>query len=261
MWRRIAFSPSATPFFIYDDDFAGVSDPRSDLPLLPHNTALRLTRKNESSALLAMARGRRDEAVLRARENIAMGHKLLGDPVNGWLAHDIIDVGVTIIGEVGLITGDRDLLLEADRIKDANEPAGAFPSQSLISGPALMANPANPLGLRVVADSTRLPYLRWWLIAGIVPGYCGNAREILFGIDPRRAVVLARAGDLARDIPRTDDWVRLNERWLDMWISAPGEPRLLARAHLPAVLAALRLIGLDGLANRISYCRDEARRF
>ena len=261
LWRRVAASRSATPFLTYAEDFAGVADPRSDLPLLPHSAALRLASKNESSALLAMAHGRRSVAVLRARENIAVGHKLLGDPVNGWLAHDIIDVGVRIIGEVGLITGNRNLLLEADRIRDANTPVAGFSSQSLISGPALMGNPVDPIGLRVVADSTRLPYLRWWLIAGIVPGFCGNSREILFGIDPRRAELLARAGDLAGDIPRTDEWVRLNKRWLDMWISSSGEPSLPATADPPASLIPLRLIGFAGLANRISYCKDAARRF
>jgi hypothetical protein len=102
----------------------------------------------------------------------------------------------------------------------------------------------------LIGDRDRPPYVRWWTIAGIVSGFCGNAREILFGIDPRRRQTLERARELAADLPRVDEWIALNERWIDAWEA--GNVTWAAGTAAPGPLS---WIGLRGIAARLEFCR------
>jgi len=78
-----------------------------------------------------------------------------------------------------------------------------------------MADPVDPPGLRIIADTLAPPALRWLLIASTVTGACTSTREVLFGASARRLEVLARAAEAARDVPRTDEWVGVQRRRLE----------------------------------------------
>ena len=256
LWRRVAYSRPLPGLWMYSGDLDEFAAPDVDLPLFRARDVLELAAKNEAGALLHMADGDKDAAVARARENIAVGGHLLRDPIHGWLGPDVVSHGADILYEVGLLTGDRELLMEAERLgaaigsDDATHRGPWF-------GAALMADPREPAGIEIVADSARPEYVRWWSIAGVVPGFCGSAREILFGVSPERRVVLDRAATLVADTPRSDEWVAMNQRWLDAWVSSGPT----TRQQLPRWLVPLPWIGLGPVADRIAYCRLAAERF
>jgi hypothetical protein len=257
-WRAIGYARTAMPFWTHGDSLSGIDDPLASVRLFPYDDGVKLAHKNESAALLAMAANDPATALRRARENIAVGLKLLRDPLNGWIARDVIEVGRRIIGEVGLLTANRNLLMETAGLEDALGPAGTRGWQSVTFSSALMAEPVNPPGLDVIADRDRFAFERWWAIGGIVPGFCGNPREIFFGVDSRRGDALARAADMADDIPRTAEWVAVNERWLRNWIENAND---LGNAPLPRYLIPLRWFGLEALAQRIAFCQEAADGF
>ncbi len=256
LWRRVAYSRPLPGLWMYSGDLAEFTAPDVDLPLFRARDVLELAAKNEAGALLHMADGDKDAAVARARENIAVGGHLLRDPIHGWLGPDVVSHGADILYEVGLLTGDRELLMEAERLSAAIASEDAT-RRGPWFGAALMADPREPAGIEIVADSARPEYVRWWSIAGVVPGFCGSAREILFGVSPERRAVLDRAATLVADTPRSNEWVAMNQRWLDAWVSSGPT----TRQQLPRWLVPLPWIGLGPVADRIAYCRLAAERF
>ena len=255
LWRRVAYSGPLPPLWMYADGFENVTAPDIDLRLFNATDVLGLAARNEAGALLHIADGDKAAAVLRARENIAVGGHLLRDPIHGWLGPDVVSGGADILHEVGLLTGDRELLMEAERLGATIGNDGAM-RRGPWFGAALMADPRNPVGIDIVADSARPDYVRWWTIAGVVPGFCGSAREILFGVSPERRAILDRAATLVEDTPRVSEWMAMNGRWLDAWVSHGPT----TRQQLPRWLVPLPWIGLGGVADRIAFCRSAAER-
>jgi hypothetical protein len=101
------------------------------------------------------------------------------------------------------------------------------------------------------------PLDRWFLIASVVPAFCTSAREVLLGIDPRRGDLLRSALGKQRDVPRTDEWIRLNLRWFQQWrdkASAAGARWNGTRPAVPALARPLGWIGLRALRDRIAFC-------
>jgi hypothetical protein len=209
--------------WMYEGQLPGISGPTPDLPVLTYDGTLALARLNELDGLVAIVEGRNGAALFRARENLAVGRRLLGDPVNGWLAPEIIAVGASMMTDVGMLTGNRDVLLEAAPLQAALPTVGgrSFASGGLVA-PFLMASAVNPSGLAFVGDTTQAPYARWALIEGIVRGYCGSAREVLFGVASDRLHTLTLADSLAGDIPRSDEWVASARQRLQEWVDSPG---------------------------------------
>ena len=62
--------------------------------------------------------------------------------------------------------------------------------------------------------------------------------------------------ELAGDIDRTDEWAGVLEVRLNRWIESPRAARQLSGATLPSGSIPLRLAGLGGIADRMSYCRS-----
>jgi hypothetical protein len=253
-FRSIAYGGERETFDALAQDLSAASDPYTDLPVLSQAELLQLALRNEDAALLAMADGDRATALRRAREDIGVGVKLWRDPINGWIGSDVMAIGARMLNEIGLIDGSRELILEAQRVEHAigagTRGVGAARMRGLA---ALMVPLANPPGLEVVRDQDRFAYQRWWALAGIAPAFCGNPREILFGVDRRRADLLQRAAEMVQDIPSSADWIGLNDRALLQWIHAPGRRNVT----LSTYLVPLRWVGLSGLANRIAYCRGQ----
>jgi hypothetical protein len=247
-WRALAATRERFPFLAYPDSFAGTPPPNGRFPVYATDRVIRLSRAHEAAAVLAAA-GSNPTLVQRlARENLAVGAKLLRDPVHGWQADEVIDRGRRMLAEAGLLTGNRDLWLEAEEL--GRLAANAIPPVAVLRTGATMTDPSTPPGMDLIGDRDRPPYVRWWTIAGIVSGFCGNAREILFGIDPRRRQTLERARELAADLPRVEEWIALNERWIDAWEA--GNVTWAAGTAAPGPLS---WIGLRGIAARLEFCR------
>jgi hypothetical protein len=80
---------------------------------------------------------------------------------------------------------------------------------------------------------------------------------VLLGIDPRRGDLLRSALGKQRDVPRTDEWIRLNLRWFQQWrdkASAAGARWNGTRPAVPALARPLGWIGLRALRDRIAFC-------
>ncbi len=257
LWRRAAYAGPLPALWMYDDSLPAVAAVGGGLPLFRPGVVRRLAASNEAAALLHMARADADQAVTRGRENIAIGALLLADPVHGWLAADVIATGRAIVGEIGLLTDDRDLLLETERLRAALDAVDTPALRTPWFGAALNVDPLAPRARQVLSDTLRPSFVRWWAVGGIVPGFCGSAREILFGVSAERRAALERARVLAGDIPRVEEWVRVNERRLESWIE--GAPS--TKQKVPLSLFPFRLMGLGGVAHRITYCRRAIERF
>ncbi len=117
-----------------------------------------------------------------------------------------------------------------------------------------MEDQEEPIGIRHMADTTLAVAVRSGLVTAIVTGYCANAREVLFGIDPRRRAALHRAGEVMSDIPRSSEIVSLNQRWLDQLIDDPTAALGGYDATTPAALKPLGWIGRKSLRARLSFC-------
>lgn len=252
-WRALAATRERYPFLAYPDSFAGIPPPGRQFPVYSADRVQRLARAHEAAAVLAAARGNPPLVLSLGRENLAVGAKLLRDPVHGWLAYDVIERGRRMLAEAGLLTGNRDLWLEAEALGRMTG-AGSFanPTLAVLHAGGTMTDPATPSGMDIIGDRNRPPFVRWWAVAGAVSGFCGNAREILFGVDPRRRATLERARELASDLPRIDEWIALNIRWIDAWEN--GDLTWAAGADPSGPLS---WIGLGGIAARLDFCRGQ----
>jgi len=173
------------------------------------------------------------------------------------LAADVLAVASRMIREIGLLQGNRSLLLEAEQIGNLIERNDPTPWLVVHSASALMGDAVGTDGVPVVADKERYRYERWWAAAGVVGGFCRSPREILFGIDDERRTTLRRIADFGSDIPHIRSWVDLNVRWLDAMQDAP----VVRGDSLPGAFKPLQWVGLNNLAERIRFCRKEIRQF
>lgn len=256
LWRALARSSSLRPLWMYAEDLRELGTDEVTIPLVSPTGLRSLARANEAAALLAAAEGEFEQAELHARENLAVGRQFLRDPLNGRVAVDLIEHGRSMLGEIGLLTGDRDLLLEAEGLREVTRGiASPIHPDLRLAGPPL-GGASDSVGLAVIGDRDRPPYVRWWTMAGLVSGFCGSAREIMLGVDPHRRETLAAAAELAGDIRRTDEWAAVLRVRLDRWIDSTRTARRLSHAPSPAAYLPLRLLGLGGIGDRISYCRS-----
>ena len=98
-----------------------------------------------------------------------------------------------VIGSAAF-AGDRGVQRQADELLEAVAGAERIATTDLRFGGALMTDPSSPGGAAIVRGTLEPTWVRWWTIAGALPGYCGNPREILFGVDPGRRDVLKAGG-------------------------------------------------------------------
>ncbi len=255
-WRSLAATQSELPFWIYDDLFNGAENPR-EVPLLIRDSIVGLAHKNESAAILAADVGDTPTALRYARQTLAIGLRLREDPMHGWLAHDVFSIASRMMREIGLLQGDRNLLLEAERLDLLVEQNATVPWLMVRDAPALMGDAVGTEGMPLIADTKRYRYERWWAVSGVVTGFCRSPREILFGIDDERRATLRRAAEFGSDLPHMASWVELNVRWLNQMQANPT----VGNDPLGRVFTLLQFIGLDSLAARIRFCRGEIRNF
>jgi hypothetical protein len=256
VWRSAARSRAELPFWFYDESFHDARTPW-ETRLLVRDTIVSLALRNEASGILAADLGDAPTALRRARENLAVGTHLSADPMHGWLARDVLAVGRRMVRELGLLIGDRGLLLEAETLESYSRDGEGEPWVIVEHAAALMGDAVGTQGVPVIADGRRPRYERWWAVTGIVPGFCRSPREVLFGVDEERRATLDRAAEFASDIPHIREWVDFNRRWLERMQAAPD--REVTSASKSQVM--LGWVGLEQLAARIRFCREEIANF
>jgi tRNA A-37 threonylcarbamoyl transferase component Bud32 len=254
VWRRAAHSSRLPPLWylrpgmpgiLRFEDLGPIQDP--GLEALPE-----LGQRNLSAAVLALEAGDRGTAVLRARENLLVGWQLMsGSLGNGWgTGRQILDQGATALRSIGELTGDATLILEGSDIREKADSLISLDGGRLSLAWAL----TEPAGLPQAAWHSRAipPALRARWLSDIGHGHCGNAREILFGVQPLRRATLDSAASAMADLPWAADLVRLTGGILDdqsghhPTADPPGGLSLGARLHW---------LGAGGIRHRLDACR------
>lgn len=143
-------------------------------------------------------------------------------------------------------------------------PAGgdAERGRSASGVPAIFADPGSAAGRRLMTSSLLSPSERAELPRQIGAGLCMNARELLFGADPRR-IALVRSVALPQDGGAPGATVARSAQATEEWLTDPAGARAnrapSAGAERRALLSrasgrVLGLLGLSGLRERIEYC-------
>ena len=232
-WRALARSAPLPVLWLYSERVAELRDPYL-IPNLPFGASKELAGRNASAALLAYAAGDVDLAVTRLRENVAAAGQLARSPMllSQLVAHAIIGEAASMLGHVAVARGDSALAREAAALAGATgqRPSGERPSGQRPSGarmvqalPAWFADPADPRGPALVGDRSLPPGQRVVAASGVVTGYCMRARELLFGVSPRRRETLRAAAQQLADVEGADAMIALYGRWLDDLIERPRE--------------------------------------
>jgi hypothetical protein len=229
--------------------------------------------RNLAAGLLALRKHDSATALLRARENIAVGRQVMRSPLP--MDH-MIGLSWAMGGEklmqlTGRVMHDPSLVAEGERL-DVRRRQMEMDLRPWVIGGAqlLMADPVEPVLLHFLADTTLLPAARAVAASAAVTGYCLNTREILLGVDPRRRDVLDRVGAALGNTPRMDDIVHAARRELDGWIASPAAVNaryvdtLYARLQITpgaqtVLVAPLGWIRLHGLSARIGFCMEAWR--
>ena len=194
-WRAFAHSPIPSFYWYVADRSTAPDSQWNHLMGLKFYTVIgRGMARNQLAAALALVRGDTDDVILRANENLAAAwHFESADPDN-WVSTSgavrFLRIVGTAIRNDALVREASSLeALSAARDKDSRYPATL-----------LFANPDHASGLEWVGDRTLRPALRWHMTRGVFWGYCLSAREILFGIDPRRKALADSVAVLTRDL-------------------------------------------------------------
>ncbi len=167
-------------------------------------------------AAMALEAGDLRAAEILTRELIAAGGHLLREP---WgyghdLGADFVAKGAEILTRIGEAAGASSLTEEGRVLSDAVHVLRESVVSQRYEIDVAGALPDASLTLSLAGDQALHPLIRYESISSAVIGFCANPREILFGVDQSRAESLERAATLVSDLPRGDEWVDLNRRWL-----------------------------------------------
>lgn len=208
-----------------------------------------LERRIDSS----VARGDFRTAVELVRQKLWIGLSIMRSGVG---TSDVSRAARRFI-EIGQVTHDPALAAEGYRLQARIDGATAGRSHMLQSGQVLMADPSGAGLLPLLRDTTLAPFIRMELVFGIFRGFCFNTREVLFGVDPRRAVVLAEVRSTLPNHPRL---VRMMDFYRDAILDpsvairpAPGMITMIGMGR-SSKWRALDWIGLRGLRARLNFC-------
>jgi serine/threonine-protein kinase len=178
----------------------------------------RAARGVSAAAHASAAAGDFESARARVREIFVVARMLARDPT--WQAHrnglGVLEVGVRSWRELGRVSRDTITLATADRLSRLlGERRQAF--QAARSAHRVAIDPAVPFLLPFVADTTQARVDRWLGLVGIARGACLNRREVFGGVSETRRRSLVAATEAVADIPRSSDWLRAADEWLDVF--------------------------------------------
>jgi hypothetical protein len=255
-WQRIAHAAPLAPSWYAATRLVNAPD-AWHLPAVPHARLFRLAYRNAAAGGLFLAQGDWSRALLRARENVAVGQQLLRDPLLYRVGLKVVGDAREAIAAIGRASGNHPLSAEAERLGAALSQARDDDRRSTWDFLVLMADPNGLPGLHLLPDTTLAPYARWKLINAIVLGFCLDSREILFGIDPRRADGLAKAGQATTDLPGARALTELNRRALGQlsagsFLGSSAASRF--GQNTPGPVKLLGWLGLGGIRDRASVC-------
>jgi hypothetical protein len=259
-WRRSARSAPFAPLWMYQPGFPGVTDPYA--LAVPGFAAVKgLAWRNAASGVLALTRGDTATAVLRARENIAVGMHFVREPmlIEHLIGRVLVREGAVMLAEIGRVAGDSALVREGAGL-DTAAKYHALPVQMSMLGWGAMAGDAErPAALRFMSDTTLPPSVRAYVAETVPMGACQNTREVLFGFDARRVDATAReTARVAAEAPGVARMAELSLRGARAWVEdAAGATAALRRANRsrrPNAIRALERMGLDGVAGRLTIC-------
>jgi protein kinase-like protein len=255
-WRRIAHAAPLSSSWYAVTRLADAPDAWR-LPSVPHARLFRLAYRNAAAGGLFLARGDWSTALLRARENVAVGQQLLRDPLLYRVGLNVLGDARQAIAAIGRVSGNRPLSAEAERLAAVLSKARDDDRHSTWDFLLLMADPNALPGLRLLSDTTLAPYARWKLINAIVLGYCLDSREILFGVDPRRRDGLAKATQAVTDLPGAGALAELNRRVLGQLSAGSTLASSVASRFgqgTPGPVKMLGWFGLGGIRDRATVC-------
>jgi hypothetical protein len=261
VWRRLARATYDTPLWSLARPFLWSAESRA-LPLFDYSTVTDAAYRNLAAAALALERGANDAAVRRARETIAVGRHLLRDPLphNSLIGLSVVEAGRAALAEIGRVSENPRLMEETTTLAMAlRRYRGEYSMFSRAVREVVMVDPRALNGLPYIRDTTLAPAVRWRLVQATVEGYCGNGREVLFGIHPARRRAVAIAGELAGDLPGTESWVVFNRRLLETLMQAPEEALRSRPIDRPFYVEMLGWLGLADVRDRLQYCRWQRR--
>ncbi|MFI5399274.1 MAG: protein kinase [Candidatus Binatia bacterium] len=268
LWRALAHSPPLPPLWYFRAGLPGAQSSR-ELPelIFIDDRLVALAARNSAAAVLALSKGDKGGALLRARENLAASWQFDKDPIIGfgWW-DDAVGRAIVDLAAIGRVTGDQAVTTEAASLQATYDGARLSRVRPWFSA-LLFADPSSTQvhrdAIQLFDDTTLAPRVRFYLATRVLWGFCANAREILFGVDPARRDLLAQAGRGLADIARSADWIDVNKRELDRWIAEPAaafEAQQFALHQNGAGLGvgeALSWIGLRGVEARLKGCLGE----
>jgi hypothetical protein len=263
-FRAIAHVPTLSDLWGYRPGIPHVGSP-FEIPVFRPTTIRRVGNNNALSGLLALGRGDTVTALLRARENVAVARQLTRqlDDQDAATAALLVLQASQVIHSISEAKGSPVHAAEADHLERvADELRRPVRLRYGAKALGLFADPANSSGVQLFGDSTLAPSSRVVLILPAIFGHCLNAREVLFGIDPRRQALLDSASVRLRDIPRADEIVSTGRRWLARWVrdqrgvAAENVNSILRLRNQSRLIKSLGWIGLGGVRDRMLVCRD-----
>jgi hypothetical protein len=247
-WRAFAHSPKpAFLWLVQQTPRAGVT-PDGEAgwsPELPYSKFFALMARNLSGAIVAIVRGDNAEALMRARENVAVAWYLKQGTPYAATSRQLID-----LTRVARLVGDTALARRATFWEARRRNRSALPL-------LYFANVDDTLGTSFVADEGLEPFSRLLLAHGAPWAYCLNAREILFGVDPRRLELIK---SMKPRLPAAagialDEAAAITQRLID---DPVGQFRAFGARH-NGTTAIPPLIGLGAASARLSLCQIMTR--
>jgi tRNA A-37 threonylcarbamoyl transferase component Bud32 len=203
---------------------------------------VRIATRNLAASALALSRGSKAEAIARARENVAIGRILAGEPLTvGYLRGiGLASNAARALQEIGIATSDRSLIREgqalAVAIADARERESLFSPQTL---GRLASRPDDTLLVSLTGNRALLPVNRWDAAGAIAHGSCWNEAELRAGVSPVRRQQIDDAERRLADIPKSAEWIALQREFLASLEHANTPPS--SRDHqLPPLISRLR---------------------
>ena len=171
----------------------------------------RLAMRNIAAAALALDRGDKATAILRAREVISVGRVLARDPLPAAarIGNGLLRTGARALGEIAMITGNAPMARESIALRETVD--GQVPFRGLFSIFTLAAAAASPLDstfAKMAGDTRLFPAERWALAAATARGACANQAELRSGVSPLRFGTLALAESRLGDIARSGEWIQ-----------------------------------------------------
>jgi hypothetical protein len=257
LFRRLAYVEPLPAFWGARAGFAGLDDSRG-VPSHRLQTLKALSTRNEADADSALVRGDTSEAMLRARENVAVARQLVlqPHPLDALVGRTLMKSAAALLARAALQAGQPSTHSAAQRLQSVTQ-SWKIASEGTFAGPR---GPLNDDDLRAIArDRSVHPATRFLAIERMVVAACLSTRDVLFGPGAERHEAIDAMIHDTRDIPRVHELQPLLHRTLDHLAQDPatfmGPTWKRSTQQEPVHEALLRLFVPRTIQARIDVCR------